>query len=554
MESKRQSLHQGAYTLLVTAIITKIIGALFKIPLSSDYCLGDIGFGYFSAAYDFYTPIYVLAISGFPVAISKIIADFAANGERENVFKTFCTARNILFKIAIIGTVILCVVAYPLSVLIDNTGMTFLPLLATVPAFFFCCVSSIYRGYYEGISNMFPTAVSNIIEAVCKLILGFSFALLTVKLSGNPAFGATGAILGITVGTVLSAFYLAQSFKNDMKSTGNGKYLTKKPDTVFSKTVWVMTVTVALSSLVGSFVALVDTVTVRWQLASYSNEAKSIFTAFYDDVFYAYQGTKCDVSAELLPTFLYGIRSKAYTLFNLVPTLTVALGVSLIPSVTSAYVKGERQELDFNISTVIKLVSIISLPVGFGFIALNTRIMTFLYGYKVSSFIGGKMLAVYGLATVFSGITVAQICVLQAINRHFSALRNVAVGIAVKILLNLSLGAIPSLNIWASVIATVICYTVVFALNTLSIGFSLDTFNHMNSYLKPFISAIVCGVTAFLVSLIGNGKTVTFAAIVIAGAVYFAALFFFRTFTDDDILALPYGKKVLNVLKNTKIM
>ena len=89
MKHKEQNLSQAGAILLVSAVIVKLIGALFKIPLSADYALGDLGFGYFSAVYDLYIPIYTLAFSGFPVAIARMVADFTAKNDTHNTRRIF---------------------------------------------------------------------------------------------------------------------------------------------------------------------------------------------------------------------------------------------------------------------------------------------------------------------------------------------------------------------------------------------------------------------------------------------------------------------------------
>ena len=89
MKTKEQNITQAAAILLVSTVIVKLIGALFKIPLSADYALGDLGFGYFSVAYDLYVPIYMLALSGFPVAISRMVADYTAKERFHDADRVF---------------------------------------------------------------------------------------------------------------------------------------------------------------------------------------------------------------------------------------------------------------------------------------------------------------------------------------------------------------------------------------------------------------------------------------------------------------------------------
>ena len=209
---KEQSLTQGAAVLLLSTVLVKLIGAFFKIPLSSDICLGDLGFGYFSFAYDIYTPVYTLALSGIPVAISKIISGFSLSEKADEADTALKIFKRVLLISGIAGFLLILILTKPLVFVTDKTGKTAYSMLAMAPAVIFCCLSSVYRGYYEGCRNMTPTAVSNVIEALSKVLLGLTAAFVTVKLTGNAALGAAAAMAGISAGTVLSYLYLRFSF------------------------------------------------------------------------------------------------------------------------------------------------------------------------------------------------------------------------------------------------------------------------------------------------------------------------------------------------------
>ena len=216
-ENREKGFQRGAFLLLCSAVIVKLIGALFKIPLSSRYCLGDLGFGYFSFAYDLFTPFYALAMAGLPVAVSKTVAEYSAQGRFNDVRETLKVSRRVYFAAGLICFLCLSLLIYPFSRLTDSTGAGVYSLAAMAPSVVFCCLMSAYRGYYQGLNNMLPTAFSELLEALCKLILGFGFGFLTVKVTGNVAFGAAAAIFGITVGTAVSTLYLKlyYRFKGD---------------------------------------------------------------------------------------------------------------------------------------------------------------------------------------------------------------------------------------------------------------------------------------------------------------------------------------------------
>ena len=173
IKRKHQSFEYGAVILIVATLLVKVIGALFKIPLS--LIIGTLGFGYFSSAYDLFLPIYSLAMAGLPIAISRMVAENVAKKQFNDVKQTLRISRIAFFVTGFAGFVIMAAATYGFFMITGDTRS--LPaILVIAPSILFCCVMSVYRGYYEGMRNMSPTAISNVIEALGKLILGLAFA------------------------------------------------------------------------------------------------------------------------------------------------------------------------------------------------------------------------------------------------------------------------------------------------------------------------------------------------------------------------------------------
>lgn len=536
--SKKQNLEQGAAILLLSTVVVKLIGALFKIPLSSEICLGDLGFGYFSAAYDLFTPLYIMAISGFPVAISRIIADFNAKGMENEAERVFKVSRKTLAIIGVIGSFILLVSVIPFVSLTDRTGQSVYSVLAVVPAFMFLCIVSCYRGYFEGYSNMLPAAVSNVIEALGKLILGFSFAYITVKITGDLPLGAAAALAGITLGTLISAIYLHIRYKSD-----KNHLLSANPQSIalsdieIKRMIILTAVPIVLSSLSGSLVTLIDAFTVRWQLSITVTENFSKLSEIYSEVINEYNATSLNKLSYLeFPTLLYGIRSKAYTLYNIVPTFTMALGVSAVPALSEAFAKKDTKRILKSSETVLKFASLIALPAGVGMFVLSKEIMALVYGAGASANLGGKMLMLYALAAVFSGLSVVLCSMLQALSLQKKALFNVFIGMVIKITGNLVLCSFVGVNIYGAVISTLLCYLAIFILNLLALIKLTGNFASVISvFLKPLIAALLCGVTAYFVSLIGENSLVCLLSVVVGGAVYIISLILFKAISKQEI-------------------
>lgn len=530
MKLKEQNLTQAAVILLMSTVIVKLIGALFKIPLSADYALGDLGFGYFSAAYDMYIPIYTLALSGFPVAIARMVADYTAKKRFGDANRVFYISMKALLVTGLVGFVGLCVLALPLVSLTDKSGQSLYSLWAVAPSVFFCSVASVYRGYFEGLKNMVPTAVSNVIEALGKLILGLTGAIIIMRISGNPALAAAAAMMGITLGTFFSCIYLAVIHKRKnlvfIENSQSGDSDSKSR--LFKKLV-MLSIPVAIASLSTSITSLIDSVTLRSQLNSLLSSSSENAKLLLKDTLYN------DVALGEIPTLLYGIKGKAHTLFNLVPSLTTALGVGALPLVTECFVKENRQGLKKNTELMLKLSAVISLPAAFGYIAVGKEIMELFYG-ETSSVLGGKILSVYGIAALFAGISVPITALLQATENQTRALLNILCGMSVKLICNLVLTVIPVVNVYGSVIGTSVCYIVIFFMHIITLIKTLKfTPSVSDCFLKPCLAAVMCGVTAFLLSRILNFKLGIIISIGLAALVYLVILLILRVISREEI-------------------
>lgn len=559
MKNGEKGFQRGAFLLLCSAVVVKLIGALFKIPLSSKYCLGDLGFGYFSSAYDLFTPFYALAMAGLPVAVSKTVSEYLAKGRYGDVRQTLKVSRRVYLAAGLICFLCLGVFIYPFSRLTDSTGAGIYSLLAMTPSVIFCCLMSSYRGYYQGLNNMLPTAVSELLEALCKLVLGFGFGLLTVKITGNVAFGAAAAIFGITVGTAVSTLYLKlyHKFKGDGISPDE---LSGSPiggsSSSAAKALVLIAVPVALASLAGNITLIIDALTVRRQLGRLDEGSFNIIREMYAFSVADYNKTAAaPITNGELSALLYGIRGKAYTLFNLVPTLTAVIGVSAVPVIAGLNAEKDYKALNRNLNSALKLASLISFPAGVGLFVASDRIMELLYDSVASVEIGAPMLGLFGASAVFAGIAIPLTGILQGIGKQKSALINIAAGAAVKLIIGLLTVAVPEINVKGAAFGTLACYAVIFILHIAVLlkckGISL---NVKAVFLKPLVAALLCGLAAGAVLYIGDSFFITVSAIFVAAAVYIIFLILVNTVDEYDFNSLPKAEKIINFCKKHRII
>ncbi len=552
-ENKRRSMQYGTAVLLISAVIVKLIGALFKIPLSSAHCLGDEGFGFFSSAYDLFSPLYSLAMAGLPVATARTVSEHIAAGRYRDARLSYRLSRKFFFIAGIIGTAVFAALVIPFVRLTDATGKTAPALFAVAPAVLFSCILSAERGYYEGLNNMLPTAVSELTEALCKLILGLGAAFITVRLTGSTVWGAAAAMAGITVGTLFAFLYTRIYAK--LKGDGiTAETLENSPEPqsgadTFKKMI-LLTLPIALTSLTVNIPPMIDALTVKSGLEGLINggtDLRGIYRSVFEN------GDMPDLSA--FPVLLYGIRGKAYTVFNLVPAFTSVIGVGAVPAIAAAAARGNTAELKKNINTVLKTAALISLPAACGLIAIGGRITDFLYDTEASAVIGGEMLTVYGLAALFAGFLVPLGGILQAVGRQNAVLLNTAAGTAVKLLVNIIAVSVPKINVMGSALGTVLCFFVIFLLDIAvlikAVGFAPDS---ANVFLKPLVSAALCGLAARLTVMLGSSRGVTLLAVFAAVLVYAALIVALKTVSESDFPDSDKGKKLAEFCRKHRII
>ncbi len=552
---KQQSFVYGAIIMVVSTALVKVIGAIFKIPLGN--LIDESGMGYFTTAYNLYLPIYALAMAGLPIAVSRIVAEQIAIQRYKDVRQTLRVAKKAFFITGLTGSLVMLALIYPFLHVTGNYGAA-PSIFMILPSIFFCCIMSAYRGYYEGLRNMYPTAVSSIIEALGKLVLGYGFAYAIIKYYGgvtleSASYAAAGAMLGITLGTVFGALYLIIRHRRTGDQISPQEYYDAPRALSQRKTLRrliAIAIPVVLGSLVTNIASLIDVTMVQWQLGRVVDSHADILNNAYGAYFTA------GMTNDDIPNFLYGCYQYAYTIFNLIPTITSVLGVSALPVLATSWTQRDQRGIKTNVETMIRTTALIAMPAGIGITALAGPIMELLYDRPGAVTIGTPLLAVLGLASLFAGLMSPMTNMLQAIGKERIPVRNIAVGASIKIIVNLILVGIPEINIMGAPIGTLCCYVYISMANLVCIiKYSGVRPNLFSALGKPLISALICAIAAFaVVHLLGEGSLFTLIAIGVAGVVYVVCLILFRAFTEDDILTLPKGEKIAKVLKKCKIL
>lgn len=587
--AKKQNVLGGAMVLVVATALVKVIGAVYKIPLTG--IIGSLGRGYFASAYNIYTPIYAISMAGLPVAVSTIVSRNAALGKYRDVKQALKITFPLFLALGIVGTGALFLAA---KSYVDSVGspLAIYSVFAIAPSILFCCIMSTYRGYYEGLNNMYPTAISQVIESIGKLVFGLvlSYAVINyaeVQLAGTGAvFGqvietegdkaivyaiaAAAAILGVTLGTVFGAIYtvLRHKIKKDgvtKEMLVNSPLASPKKDTV--KEIVAIAVPTAISSLVLNVTNFIDTWMIQNRLESVVQKNYDVIMGIYGDSI-----TAANIAKENIHTFLYGAYDTTLDFRNLIPTIMMTLGVSAIPIISGAVAKKEYKLVNETVNTVFRTTMLIALPAGAGFFALSEPILTLLYnGTENQSGIAvaAPVLALYGLMMAILTLSSPLTNILQAIGRADVPAKALALGCAFKIGFNYLLIGIPEINIKGAVFGTAFFYFVCIIYNYAVLrketGVRIDI---KTVIVKPLVSAVLCGAAAWgsyrlLSSVLTfgdmsgrlNGNSLAcIISIGVAVVVYAISILLSKTLVKNDILLLPKGEKIAKILEKYKLI
>lgn len=527
-DRKNQTFVEGALILMIANILVKVIGAIFKIPLN--YLLGDDGMGYFGSAYMVYNWLFIVATAGMPVAISKMVAESAARGNTAEVRKIFSVGYRLLAVIGLAGFAFLLIFADKCAALMANPGAA--PgIRALAPAILFVAIMSVYRGYFQGQQNMLPTAVSEVCEALGKLVVGYGAAMLFIRHGIEKA--AAGAVFGVSAGAMFGTIALALihlfSKKKQPPVAQSGQSV--RAGGRLLKDLVKIAVPITIGASVFSLTSLIDAAMIMRRLqdsAGFSYDAAN-------NLWGAYSG-------------------KAITMFNLVPTLITAISISIVPTIAGAFAVKNYAEAQSATEGSIKITVLLTAPCAVGMSLLAGPILQLIFHSRSAE----PTLSVLGYAIIFVSLVSLTNAILQATGHAGLPVINMVIGGVTKVIVNYFLVGNSNINITGAPIGTNLCYIVILALNLVSIHRIIRVrYNIVSLVIKPLIS--VAAMAAVVIALYGRvapmGNLVaTVITIAAAGVVYAAVLLMVGGISENDIKMLPKSDKILPLMKKMKFI
>lgn len=549
-DSKKSTFFGGAAILAVGSIIVKLIGAVYKIPLGR--ILSKEAYVDFNTSYNIYNFFLTISTAGLPVALSKTISEANTLGRRNQVRRVFSVALNTFLLLGVVSFIAMSVFGQPLANFMEDESAVHC-VRALSPSVLCVCIMAAFRGYYQGHSNMVPTAVSQIIEAFCKLVFGLALAyavltLLPGSYSYKQRMSATGAIAGVSVGSVIALLFMLVHYTRDRERKLRG---TDSPDgsgAILSRLLK-LAVPITLGSAAISIVTIIDSKVVMSLLKQMFTDLPQLITpeavtqqleeGGVDPVLYMAQGLK-------------GIYDKCMAIYNLPSQLMVAITASVIPAVSACLARRDKLGASRISESALRIGTLLFLPMGFGLFALGGPIVEMLF--KLEDAAAGPIMSELGIASIFVCLMLICNSILQAHGLVNLPMLTVVVGGVVKIAVNYVLVGNYDINIQGAPIGTICCFAAASLMDLFFIHRAIpQPPRYGRVFLKPLLASGLMGLAAWgsyglLHRFLGNSLS-TLGGIFVGVVVYAVLVLALRILTKEDLALMPKGDKIAKILK-----
>ncbi len=527
-EPKKQSFLHGTMLLAMSTAIVKVIGAFYSIPLNA--IIGEQGFSYYSTAYEIYTLLLMISTAGLPVAMSRMVSQASSLGNFRQVRKIYTVSKTIFLTLGLIGTLLMTLFCRQLANFQEQPD-AWAAIAALGPSCFLICLMSTYRGFFQGQGNMLPTSVSQVLESICKLVVGIAAAILLLWYTQSFSLAAGGAIFGVSMSCLLSSVYLNRCFRKAYK------LLPASGDPVSSgKDIAKGLLTIAVPITIGSAGLQVLTVL---ETKVYMSQLLQTLTQSQAD----------------LQKGIYNFTQK---IFNMPCAFITPITISIIPAITAQLTTGSQRAAKATEKSAVRVTGLISAPCAVGLAVLAQPITALLGGYTGERLVlATQLMTVLGVCILFNAIVLLTNAIMQAHGHVNIPVVNMFVGGIIKLIAVFILTGNPAIGILGTPIGSLLCYLAITVLNLFSMSRVLP---HAPAVLtnmsRSLLSAAIMGVAVWCtwkgLLYLGGGTVSNVIAcgvpIAVGGVIYLVAAIRLKAITREDCLLLPKGEKIAKLL------
>ena len=528
MSQKKQNFLQGTALLAMATAIVKIIGAIYKIPLNA--IIGKQGFSYYSTAYEIYNVLLMISTAGLPVAMSRMISQANSLGHTNRIRRIYSTSRAIFLTLGIAGSLLMTIFCRQLAQF-QNQPDAWAAIGALGPCVLLICIMSTFRGFFQGQGNMLPTSVSQVLEAVVKLVVGMLAALVLLKTTNKVSLAAGGAILGVTVSCLASSMYLYGRFRKAFSALEPSS---EEPDS-YSKTAKNL-LAIAIPITIGS-------------------AGLQILTMLETKI---YMGQLLGLGfTQLEADSMKGIYNMSQTIYNMPCAFITPITISIIPAITSYLTLQDHKGARATEESAARVTGLICMPCAFGLATLAGPVTALLGGYSGADLsLSTTLMTIMGFNIMFNAVVLLTNAMMQAHGHAVVPVVNMFLSGILRLIVVYMLTGNRDIGIVGTPIGAMMCFLCIAVLNLLSMRRVLQNPPAIvKNLVKPFAAAAVMGV--FVYGALYLLKTLGFTSrlilcglpICVGVLVYVVMVVVLKVITRSDCMLLPKGEKIAKLLR-----
>lgn len=523
MTKQTKRLISGTIILSVSGLFVKLISVLYKWPLTN--LVGIETMGYLNTVYSTYLVLTAVGLVGIPATISKLVAEEREAGNYREAHSIFLTSLIVSVGIGVIVSIFFVFLPSFAGIFAWEGEVRYV-LWGLAASPIFIAASGAIRGYFQGMEDMLPTAFSQIIENLGKVLLGVGLVFVFLRIGLPDYVSISGASVGISAGFITATLYLWGKYleKRDSFISGEEREAAGFRGNLVGKLLWVA-VPITISSAMVSIMGLVD--------------ATSIYHVL----------TAMGESKESSRIILSSVTT-VQTVINVPLAISAAVSASILPAIAIAKVRKDKTEINDKINIALQLATKMALPAMVGIIVLADPILKLLYKEPLDA----GLLKVYSIAMLLMILSQSISSILQGLSGYYKSLLAVMTGSVVKIFANyflLKMGWGGYALITASILYFLVIVGMNFAFLQKVVTIRLD---YRQMLVKPLFAAAFMGFAVWVcyppvVRFVPSYFVGVAFSVAIAIPIYGIGLLIMKGFQEEEILLLPKGAKILTYLQ-----
>lgn len=538
--SKRDGFVKQAGILAMAGIIVRIIGILYRSPLTG--IIGDEGNGYYSSAYNIYTIILLISSYSIPSAISKVIAQRLALREYRNAHRIFHCA---LIYVVVVGGIASLFTFFGAGLLVEDNCKIVLRVFA--PTIFLSGLLGVLRGYFQAHRTMIQTSVSQILEQILNAAVSLLAAHVLIQVvslqskTTQAIYGAIGSALGTGSGVLIALLFMWGIYGLNRKMILTRVQRDKKKNVL------------SYGQIFGIIFAMVTPFILSTFIYNFST---SLNQTIYTKVMkYLMHLSEAEIAVN------YGIfAGKAVVISNIPIAIASSMSAAMIPSISASFAQGDRVKTHHQVHVAVQTTMLISIPCAFGMFALAQPVTELLFPQKESLALAAALLRAISISVIFYALSTLTNAVLQGIGKVNAPVINAAAALAVQTVVLVILLVFTDLSLYALAVAMIVYSFLMCLLNNIAVRKALGYRQEIKkTFLKPVLAAIVMGVAAHYVYImvywfVPVNLVALLPSILVAMLIYFTLVIKTGALSEEELRGIPKGTMIVRVAKKLHLL